>query len=120
MIELDVVQKDNNLNHVYTVGEVGPGGAYHSYVVIKHGSKESPVAVINFQKGPRNVEGSIDGVLDSDLLEIVKHRLTCFQAGDYACEENAEELEYLEKALECANRRVQNRAKRGVLGTYEK
>ena len=75
---------------------------------------------IKFQKGPRNEEGSIGGVLDVDLLEIVRDRLKDFQSGDFRCRENACALTHIEEALMWMNKRVEDRAERRVLGTYEK
>ena len=40
-----------------------------------------------------------------------------FQAGPYACRENAEALTHIEEALMWLNKRVEDRAQRGVLGT---
>ena len=124
MIELSRIQKRRNLNTVLRYGEPGPGGAYHDYVIRletdpgyipKYDSDEH----IHFQKGPRNSAESEHGFLDTDLLEIVRDRLTCFQAGEYACRENAMALTHIEEALMWMNRRVEDRAERGVLGTYQ-
>lgn len=59
-------------------------------------------------------------MLDTDLLEIVRHRLQCFQDGDYATQDNARALQHIEEALLWMNKRVTDRIARGVLGTYEK
>ena len=75
--KLSTIQKRNNLNEVYRNGDIGPGGAYHHYVVY-HGldvDRDDTKTEIKFQKGPRNEEDSVGGVLDSDLLEIVRDRL---------------------------------------------
>lgn len=124
MEKLTTIQKRNNLNKVYRVGDVGPGGAYHSYMVVfpaPMGEKPlTPRKNIMFQKGSRNDPDSQSGVLDVDLLEIVRDRLRCFQAGEYACRENALALTHIEEALLWMNKRVEDRAERNVLGTYEK
>lgn len=78
------------------------------------------MACIEFQKGPRNSPDSRHGVLDSDLLEIVRDRLKAFQAGPYATRENACALTHIEEALMWMNRRVEDRIERNVLGTMEK
>jgi hypothetical protein len=57
------------------------------------------------------------GVLDVDLLEIVRDRLKAFQTGDYATRENACAITHIEEALMWMNKRVEDRAERGVLGT---
>ncbi|MFR1808566.1 MAG: ABC transporter ATPase [Pygmaiobacter massiliensis] len=78
------------------------------------------VANIEFQKGPRDCKGSINGVLDTDLLEIVRDRLKDFQAGEFSARENACALTHIEEALMWMNRRVEDRMGRNVLGTYNK
>lgn len=69
---------------------------------------------------PLNYAYAVHGVLDTDLIEIVRDRLTAFQAGPYACRENACALTHIEEALLWMNKRVEDRITRGVLGTYEK
>ena len=122
--KLSTVQKANKLNEVYRVGEPGPGGAYHDYVVVMpFGSQDNEKSFnvcISFQKGPRNVPSSRHGVLDQDLLEIVRDRLRAFQSGEFACRENALALTHIEEALMWMNLRAEDRAERGVLGTYNK
>ena len=116
--KLSTIQKRNNLNEVFRWKEKGPGGAWHAYLVRDAETKGG--FVIFFQKGPRNEPGSEPGLLDTDLLEIVRDRLKCFQAGEYACRENACALTHIEEALMWMNKRVEDRAERQVLGTYEK
>ena len=124
MEKLSTIQKRNNLNVVYRVGDVGPGGAYHDYVIIFNDTDNGNCAKltdsIRFQKGARKDPDARHGVLDSDLLEIVRDRLTAFQAGEYACRENAYALTHIEEALMWMNRRAEDRAERAVLGTYNK
>ena len=117
--KLSTIQKRNNLNEVWRDGEPGPGGAYHHYIVF-HDVGVDTRTDIHFQKGPRAVESSFGGVLDVDLLEIVRDRLKHFQAGDFACRENACALTHIEEALMWMNKRVEDRAERNVLGTYNK
>ena len=121
-MELSTIQKRNKLNEVHREGEIGPGGAYHSYSVY-HGldpERDETRTDITFQKGPRDEESSVGGVLDVDLLEIVRDRLKHFQAGAFSCRENACALTHIEEALMWMNKRVEDRAERGVLGTTEK
>lgn len=75
---------------------------------------------IQFQCGPRKEDGSCYGVIDSDLLEIVRYRLQCFQAGLFASRENAVALTHIEESLMWLNIRVEDRIERNVLGTYNK
>lgn len=122
--KLTTIQKRNNLNKVYRVGDVGPGGAYHDYVILfnntDNGNCAKLTTSIQFQKGARKDPDARHGVLDNDLLEIVRDRLRCFQAGEFACRENALALTHIEEALLWMNKSAEDRAERNVLGTYEK
>ena len=114
--KLSTIQKRENLNTVYAVDEAGAGNANHEYIVM---CDDEPVEIA-FQHGPRNASDSIHGVLDTDLLEIVRDRLKDFQSGEFACRENACALTHIEEALMWMNRRVEDRIERRVLGTNNK
>ena len=133
MKQLTRIQKFENLNDVFALDEPGPGGAHHLYEVVKLNTgriceedgtfrtrPENMLLTVQMQEGPRKDPDAIHGVLDTDLLEIVRDRLTAFQAGPYACRENACALTHIEEALLWMNKRVEDRMTRGVLGTYEK
>ena len=123
--ELSTIQKNNKLNRVFSTGNKGSGGAFHNYEVI-HNTKDPAWTdknyklKIHFQEGARFAPKSTSGVLDCDLLEIVRDRLTSFQAGEYATKENGQALVHIEEALMWMNKRVEDRAERNVLGTYNK
>ncbi|OSA98112.1 UNVERIFIED_ORG: ABC transporter ATPase [Clostridium botulinum] len=124
MKELSTIQKREKLNTVERIGSEGPGGAYHEYA-IKSNSMDSQgnydiYETIKFQKGARKEEESQHGVIDSDLLEIVRDRLKSFQAGPFSSRENACALTHVEEALMWMNRRVEDRIERNVLGRNEK
>lgn len=118
------IQKTNNLNDVYAVDDIGIGSASHIYRVSPLGCDEwgnqYPSQDITFQHGPRNDPNSKPGVLDTDLLEIVRDRLKGFQSGEYSCRENACALTHIEEALMWLAKRAADRAERGVLGTNNK
>lgn len=118
MRKLSTIQKRENLNTVFAIDEIGPGGANHEYAI--HANPQETDArlmgTIQFQKGPRKEEDSIHGVIDSDLLEIVRDRLKAFQDGPFASEYNAQALIHVEEALMWLNRRVEDRIERNVLG----
>ena len=111
------IQRRNNLNTVVYEDVEGPGGGRHHYAVERDGKV---LCDIQFQNGPRNEEGSTPGVVEGDLLEIVRSRLQFFQAGQYASRENAVALTKIEEALMWINKRAEDRAERGVLGTMQK
>lgn len=124
MEKLSTIQKQNNLNAVYRVGDQGPGGGYHDYDIYPAEcdpeTMELPIACIEFQKGPRNDPDARHGVLDSDLFEIVRDRLKSFQNGPMATRENDIALQHVEEALLWMNKRAEDRAERNVLGTMKK
>lgn len=124
MRKLSTIQKRENLNEVYAYDEGGPGGANHQYNIVGKPIDENGMgvfqAIINFQRGPRNASDSSHGVLDTDLLEIVRDRLKAFQAGPFSCRENACALTHIEEALMWLNRRVEDRIERNVLGENRK
>ena len=121
MEKLKIIQKRENLNEVYAADEKGNGGANHEYLI--RTSLDGVIydlADIQFQNGARKESGSIHGVIDTDLLEIVRHRLQCFQEGPFASRENALALTHIEEALMWLNKRVEDRIERNVLGKNEK
>lgn len=120
MEKLTTIQKREKLNDVFAIDGKGNGGAYHTYVVAEHNNGANEMGTIVFQNGARKLEDSIHGVIDSDLLEIVRHRLQCFQSCEFSSRENAVALTHIEEALMWLNRRVEDRIERNVLGTNNK
>ena len=121
MEKLNTIQTRQNLNVVYRVGETGPGGACHDYDIYPAGEKaEVAIACIEFQKGPRKDPNARHGVLDSDLLEIVRDRLRAFCSGEMTDRHTELALSHVEAALFHLNQRVEDRIARGVLGTMNK
>lgn len=132
MEKLVTIQKRENLNDVYA-GAKGVGGAPHDYMIVKAGSAkidededtitlhpDDVLLAIHFQEGARKDPTAMHGVLDVDLLEIVRDRLKGFQGGDMPTRETACALTHIEEALLWLNKRVEDRIERGVLGTYNK
>jgi hypothetical protein len=111
---LNTIQKRGKLNEVYCMDHEHPVNKGHHLYTIKTGTQGFD---ITFQNGPRHEQGSVEGVLDVDLLEIVRHRLQSFQAGPYTTRENAIALTHLEEALLWMNKRVEDRIEAGTLGT---
>lgn len=120
MRELSTIQKKENLNKVFATDEPGNGGACHKYNIYPaqdFNEKTKPYMVIQFQNGARKLTDSQHGVLDTDLLEIVRDRLKSFQKGEFSTRENALALTHIEEALLWMNKRVEDRIERNVLGT---
>jgi hypothetical protein len=103
--------------------EPGPGGASHYYSVQIVGEGINPrdvAAFVQFQKGPRNEPDSIPGVTELALLAIVRDRLESFNAGEFRCRQNAISITKIEEAMHWLKDRADERARRGVLGSYRK
>lgn len=123
MRELSTIQKREKLNRVYASDEKGNGGANHEYLIAggETGTGQYEVyTTILLQNGARKEENSIHGVIDTDLLEIVRDRLKSFQSGPFATRDNACALTHIEEALMWMNRRVEDRIERNILGKNEK
>lgn len=115
--------KVNGLNDELTIqvlDEPGPGGAHHEYRI--EYAENGPVCNacdIHFQNGPI-AEAGINGISGEALLAIVEDRLKCFQAGPYACRENAIALTKIQEAMHWLHHRTRERVARGVEGTSQK
>jgi hypothetical protein len=126
MEKLSTIQKIEKLNDVYAVDEKGAGGANHKYRIqyelfpIGEPKETHIITEIQLQNGARKMDNSIHGVIDTDLLEIVRDRLRSFQVGTFSSRENACALTHIEEALMWLNRRVEDRIERNVLGTNNK
>lgn len=106
-----------NESIVLTTDEPDASGAAHRFEATIH---SEVVAMVQFQQGPRTVTGSHAGVTEAVMLVTMIDRLRGFQAGPYACRENAIILTKLEECLFWTKARADARAKRGVLGTNQK
>ena len=106
----------NDRIEISVMDDPGAGGAHHHYVVDVDGSKNE--LDVWFQNGPIAEEG-VNGVTQEVLLAIVIDRLRCFQAGPYACKENAEALTHAEYSLSWLKSRTRSRMERGVEGTHK-
>ena len=103
----------NDLINILVTDTPGAGGANHQYKVEFPEGKFD--IEINFQKGPINEEG-VNGITQEVLLAIVIDRLRSFQAGPFACRENALALTKVEEALMWLKSRTFARMARGVEG----
>lgn len=120
--------KLNGLNDALKIQAVdapGAGGANHVYTVyldesVRNEPTDKTVHVtISFQNGPIH-EAGVNGISGEALMAIQIDRLRSFQAGPYACRENALALTALEESLMWLQKRTRDRIARGVEGTSTK
>lgn len=104
----------------------GSGGASHQYAIelpagapIMEATHDGNGVLIAFQNGPIK-EAGVNGVTQEVLIAICIDRLRSFQAGQFACRENAVALTNLEQAQMWLMKRTRDRLARGVEGTHEK
>lgn len=103
---------------VYACDDRGPGNANHEYIITLDDPSTgliSSFADINFQNGPLQ-ENAFNGVSNESVLAVVIDRLKGFQAGPFACRENALALTKLQEAMHWLHERTRERAFRGVEG----
>lgn len=91
----------------------GNGGAHHYYAVDVGGTEHG--MDVRFQDGPV-IENGVNGITQETLIAIAIHRLRCFQAGPFACRENAIALTKLEEAMHWLHARTRARMARNVEG----
>ena len=116
---------------VVTADEPGPGNANHHYHITGFNTKTNPSdpftarhgqpachATVLFQHGTIPEVG-MNGVTHEALLAIVIDRLKAFQAGPFACRENALALMNLEQGLNWLKHRTYDRLRRGVEGRHQ-
>ena len=125
------VNPANDKLTITVTDEPGAGGANHLYMVegfdtasnpsdpfvARHGQPAKHSTII-FQNGPIG-EAGVNGVTQEVLLAIVADRLRSFQAGPYACRENALALTKIEEAMHWLHSRTLARMQRGVEGTHK-
>lgn len=100
---------------IHAVDEPGAGGANHEYTVVDDVTTGGVDVAISFQNGPI-AENGVNGVTQEVLLAVVIDRLRAFQAGPFACRENAIALTKCEEALHWLHSRTRARMVRGVEG----
>ena len=121
------VNPANDQLQILVTDEPGAGGANHRYEVsgfdaLTNPSHQVPEGrtkkVVLFQNGPI-AEVGVNGLTHEALIAIVIDRLRSFQAGPYACRENALALTKLEEAQHWLHHRTRARMIRGVEGTHK-
>ena len=110
--QCEVIYRDDHIQ-VAVLDEKGRGGAPHLYETRVNRGHYRALTRTRFHKGDID---AFNGTTNEAELAKVKHRLECFQEGPYPCEENAEALEHVNKAIAVLERRTANRKARGVEG----
>lgn len=116
---LRLIQSQGVLNQPIATNVYHETSPCYEYEVVRSGS-EVPICTIRFQEGSPTSEESNPGVLDVDLLEIVRDRLIRFQSNDLKSREGAIALTHIEEALLWLNKRTTDRIQRGVFQTENK
>jgi hypothetical protein len=124
------VNPANDVLSVEVTDEPGSGGANHRYEITGFDTASNPSnadangykssfgrQVILFQNGPIGEVG-VNGLTHEVLMVIVIDRLRAFQAGKFACRENALALTKLEEAQHWLLHRTRARMARNVEGTH--
>ncbi|MEM5429386.1 hypothetical protein [Cupriavidus oxalaticus] len=120
-----VINPANDKLTITVTDTPGAGGANHRYAVqgfdastnVSADGTENGLTVL-FQNGPINEVG-VNGITQEVLLAIVADRLRSFQAGPFACRENALALTKIEEAQHWLQQRTIARMRRGVEGTHQ-
>lgn len=127
------VNECNEKLEIEVLDEPGEGGASHAYVIAGFDTSSNPsqsdmvcryddderrnMLELLFQNGPIAEVGT-NGITQEALIAICIDRLRGFQAGPYACRENALALTKLEEAQHWLHARTRAREARGVEGTH--
>lgn len=112
------VNPANDVLEIEVVDEPGAGGACHDYRVIGN-ERQREYTRLEFQNGPINEVG-VNGITHEVLLAVLIDRLECFQAGPFACGENALALTKMQEAQMWLLHRTRARMDRGVEGTHKR
>ncbi len=123
------VNEANEQLVIKVLDAAGSGGASHLYEISGFNVDTNPSSelellspeictAILFQNGPI-AEAGVNGVTHEALLAILVDRMRSFQAGPYACRENALALTKLEEAQHWLQARTRSRLARGVEGTHK-
>ena len=110
------VNPANDTIRIFVTDQPGAGGANHVYQVA---FPDGESIVIQFQNGPI-AEAGVNGITQEVLLAICADRLRSFQAGAFACRENALALTKTEEAMHWLHHRTKSRMDRDVEGTHQK
>ena len=111
---------------VKCIDEPGAGGACHEYIIteetasMREANQPPPkiLGKISFQNGAI-LESGVNGLQGEDLIAICIDRLQHFQAGKFACRENAIALTKFQEGLMWLESRTNRRTVAGTEGTHK-
>lgn len=122
----------NEALEIEVLDQPGAGGAPHLYRVKGFSTASNPSdpyaewygepaeeCTLLFQNGAIP-ENGVNGITQEVLIAICIDRLERFQAGPFACRENALALTKLQEAQHWLHHRTRTREARGVEGTHER
>ena len=91
------------------------------YAVCSFGSGKPPHFNIYWQDGPvlRDGKAAPNGAFVEDVIQVCQERLKAYQVSPFACKENSEAINHLQKAYDVLFDRRNDRKARGVLGKDE-
>jgi hypothetical protein len=93
--------------------------AYTDYHLLFGAPEAKEALILRFQNGPVDHDGNgVNGITHEALLAVLIDRLTDFQTGPYACEENKLALDSLVAARSALHSRTLLRQARGVEGQH--
>ena len=116
------IKSGHELTNIIVSDESFIDNSHHDYIIqrLSNDNKVINETHIFFQKGAVNTNDNIPGIFIEDLLQICKHRLECFQSGEYANDYNEKALESINNALMHLNNRTKNRKDKNIEGTQQK
>ncbi|MCH5199006.1 MAG: hypothetical protein J1E34_08880 [Oscillospiraceae bacterium] len=105
MEKLRPIDNRDTLNEVVRTGKPDKNGAYHTYVIqralypVGESAYTKILAEIRFQQGMPGAEIYEDGVIECNLLEIVRDRLISLKQVSFGAREIEKSLTHIEEAL---------------------
>lgn len=98
---------DDEPIRIFPTGPINQAGVKNRYaaLILDGEAIANILCSINFQDGHPDVHGR-NGVTLETLLAVCHDRLTCFQAAAFPCEQNAEAIQHIERALEALKDRT--------------
>ena len=114
-------------HHVVGDNELVPDGkggylVRGGWAVGKFGGNSAPPHFsIFWQDGPvlRDGKAAPNGAFVEDVIQVCQERLKAYQVSPFACKENSEAINHLQKAYDVLFDRRNDRKARGVLGKDE-